>query len=196
MRVRFVGLIALVGSLLLPSTSHAGHHLWKFTQLYSNAGGSVQFMQLFTSDSGEPGVGPFTITSGGNTFNFVTNLPSSATANTWILIATSNFAGLKGGVTPDYVIPAGFLATGGGTLNYAGVDSWSYGAVPTDGVHSLMRDGTTGVNAAINFAGQAGSVSLATSVPALPTVGIGLLVGALLLAGSGLLRRRRPATEG
>jgi serralysin len=191
MRARPLSLVAFAGLLLLPSTSHAGHHLWKFSQLFSNAAGSVQFMQLFTTDSGEPGVGPFTITTGSNTFNFVNNLPTSATANTWILIATSNFAGLKGGVTPDYVIPASFFSTGGGTLNYAGVDSWSYGAVPTDGVHSLMRDGSTPVNAPTNFAGQTGSVSLATSVPAIPTLGIALLIGALLLAGSGLLRRRR-----
>jgi hypothetical protein len=36
-----------------------------------------------------------------------------------------------------------FGHTGGGTLNYAGIDNWSYGAVPTDGVHSLLRNGST-----------------------------------------------------
>jgi hypothetical protein len=194
MRGRFMALVALVAGLLLPSTSHAGHHLWKFSQLFSNASGSVQFVQLFTADAGEPGVGPFTVTTnGGHVFNFVTNLPTSATANTWILIATSNFAGLAGGVPPDYIVPAGFFATGGGTLNYAGVDTWSYGAVPTDGVRSLMRDGSTPVNAPVNFAGQSGSVTLATAVPTVPKVGLVLLVGALLLTGSGLLRRRRAA---
>ena len=31
----------------------------------------------------------------------------------------------------DFIIPAGFLATGGGTLNYAsGTDTWVYGALP------------------------------------------------------------------
>jgi hypothetical protein len=194
MRARLVSLLALIGLVLLPSTSHAGHHLWRFSQLFSNANGSVQFMQLFTSDSGEPGVGAFTITTGGNTFNFMTNLPSSATANTWILIATSNFAAQKGGITPDYIMPASFFPTGGGSLNYAGVDTWAYGAVPTDGVHSLMRDGTTPVNAATNFAGQTGSVSLATSVPTVPAIGMALLIGGLLLVGSGLLKRRRPST--
>jgi hypothetical protein len=91
---------------------------------------------------------------------------------------------------PDYVIPANFFSTGGGTINYAGVDVWTYGAVPTDGVHSLARDGTTPVNSPKNFAGQFGSVILTTAVPTLPTTGIVILIGALLLAASGLLRKR------
>jgi hypothetical protein len=194
MSTRFIGLAALVGlTVAWPSPSQAGHHLWKLTHVFSNATGNTQFIQLFTADNLEAGVGPFTVTASGHTFNFVNNLPSSSTANTWILIATANFAGLPGGVTPDYIIPAGFFSTGGGTLNYAGVDSWIYGAVPTDGVHALNRDGTKPVNVATNFAGQTGSVALTAAVPAVPRWGIALLVGALLLAGSGLVRRRIPA---
>jgi hypothetical protein len=189
---RFLALAALAGVIVAaPSPSYAGHHLWKLTQLFSNASGSVQFAQLFTADNGEPGVGPFGLTASGHTFNFVTNLPSSTTANTWILVATSNFASLPGAVAPDYIIPPSFFSTGGGTITYAGIDAWNYGTVPTDGVHSLLRDGSTAVNSAINFAAQSGSVNLAVApAPALTTWGIVLLVGALLLVGSGLLRRR------
>jgi hypothetical protein len=194
MRARLFALAAVVGLLLVPSTSEAAHHLWRFTQLFSNASGSTQFMELFTNDSTETSLGTFTITSSsGNTLNFVTNLPAVAprTSN-WLLIATSNFPALPGGVTPDYVIPSGFFPTGGGTVNYAsGTDSWTFGTVPTDGVHALMRDGSTATNAPINFAGTSGSVNLATSVPALPAFAVAVLVGALLLAGSGLLRGRR-----
>ena len=192
MRARLVALAALVASILAwPSPSQAGHHLWKLDHVFSNASGSVQFVQLFVNEAGEAGVGPFTITSNGQTFRFETNLPSANTANTWILVATSGFQSLPGGVAPDYILPAGFLSTGGGTLNYAGLDSWSHGAIPTDGVHALKRDGTTPVNSATNFAGQTGSVTLAATVPALSSVGLVVLVGALLLAASGLLRRRR-----
>ena len=61
-------------------------------------------------------------------------LPSSSTANTWVLIATAAFAALPGAPTPDYIMPAGFFPTGGGTLNYAsGADIWTYGAVPVNG---------------------------------------------------------------
>jgi hypothetical protein len=194
MRIRHVAAFAaLVGVIVAaPKPSYAGHHLWKLTQLFSNASGSVQFAELFTAADGEPGVGPFTLTASGHTFNFVTNLPRATTANTWILVATSNFAGLPGAVAPDYIIPANFFSTGGGTITYAGIDAWNYGTVPTDGVHSLMRDGSTPVNSPINFAAQAGSVSLAAApAPAVTTWALLILLGSLLLLGSGLLRQRQ-----
>jgi hypothetical protein len=189
MRNRFVVLATVVG-LVFAGTAQAGHHLWRFTEAFSNASGSVQFVELFVNATSEQGVGPFTVVAGSNTFNFVTNLPSSNTANTWILIATSGFGSLPGGVTPDYIIPGHFFATGGGTLNYAsGIDTWNYGAVPGDGVHSLMRDGTFAVNSPTNFAGQSGSVNL-SAAPAITGWWLVALVGALLLLASGILRRR------
>jgi hypothetical protein len=194
MRLRSVAgaLAVAVAGVLVGAPCRATHHLWRFTQLFSNASGGVQFVQLQnnTSDTGETLVSGFTITSGGNTFTFGSNLTGS-TANKWILLATSNFASLPGGVMPDYVIPAGFLATGGGSLNYAsGTDTWNYGAVPVDGVRSLMRDGSEPPNSPINFAGTMGNVNLSTAVPAIPRWGIAILVGGLLLASSGLLRNR------
>lgn len=195
MRRCLMTLAVLVGAVLAwPSSSHAGHHLWKLTHVFSNASGSVQFIQLFVPEDGESGVGNFTITSGSKTFTFPTSLPSGvSTLNTWILIATANFQSLPGGVTPDYIIPAGFLSTGGGTLNYAGLDVWNYGALPSDGVHELKRDGSTPVNAVTNFAKQTGSLTPA-SVPALSTYALVLLAGVLLLASSGLLRRPKPSS--
>ena len=186
-----LGLLAAILGLFAASTAQAAHHLWDFTEMYSNASGSVQFVELFTAAAGEQAIGPFTVATGTNTLNFVTNLPSTATANTSILVATAGFASLPGGVTPDYIVPANFFATGGGTLNYAsGVKTWTYGAVPTDGVHSLLRNGSTAINSPTNFAGQSGSVNLATGVPMMQTWGLIVLVGALLLAASGLMRRR------
>lgn len=194
MRTRLALLITIVG-LIAATSAHAAHHLWNFSEMFSNASGSVQFVELFCTDNNEQGVGPFTITSNAHTFNFVTNLPNSNTGNTYILVATSNFASLPGAVPPDYILPANFFATGGGALNYAsGVQVWNYGTVPTDGVHSLLRNGSTATNSPTNFGGQSGSVNLATTVPMLPRWGLVLLVGALLLAGSGLLTRRTRAT--
>jgi serralysin len=190
--IAFAALFGIIAAA--PSPAYAGHHLWKLKQLFSNASGSVQFAQLFVTENGESGVGPFTLTASGHTFNFVSNLPAGVpTANTWILVATPGFASAPGAVPPDYVMPANFFSTGGGTINYAGVDIWNYGTVPSDGVHSLMRDGSTPVNSVINFSGQSGSLNLAalaTPAPALTSWGIVALVGALLLIGSGLLRRR------
>jgi hypothetical protein len=94
---------------------------------------------------------------GTKTFAFPTDLPSSVTANRHVLIATQDFAAL-GLVSPDYTIPNGFLPLTNGTVNFAGVDQMSYGALPTDGVNALNRDGAMIPNLATNFAGQSASV--------------------------------------
>jgi hypothetical protein len=204
MRVRFSFVFAFVVLFVAaPSRSFAAHHLWRFSEAFSNASGSTQFVELFCTDAGEaalgagPGGQPWTITSGSQTVNLA-NLSTAShdTANTHLLLATSNFAALPGAVPPDFILPAGFLSTGGGTLTYAsGTDTWAYGALPTDGVHSLSKSGTTittTVNSPTNYAtGAVGSVSLAAAaVPGLPKAGVAVLVGVLLLAGSGLWRRR------
>jgi hypothetical protein len=183
-------LAALLG-LVLAGPARAGHHSWEITEIFSNGDGSVQFIEMFVANDGEAGVGPFTITSGANTFNFVTNLPSSSTANTWMLIATTSFASLPGAPTPDYVLPDGFLNTSGGTLNYAsGADVWTHGTVPTDGINSLARDGSTGANSPTNFAGASGSVDASSQpLPSLPGWGLIVLVTAFLFAASGIFRR-------
>jgi hypothetical protein len=72
------------------------------------------------------------------------------------------------------------------------VQIWNYGVVPTDGYHSLLRNGSTAVNSPQNFAGQVGQLDL--SVPAFGGWGLALLIGAMLLVASGLLRRRQTAT--
>jgi hypothetical protein len=206
MRARLSLLAAVVGAgvglgvLSFASPAMASHHLWRFNQLYSNASGSVQFVELTIpppTEDGEQATGGVTVVSGSNVVT-LTNLPSTGTStHSWILLATSNFASLPGGITPDFVIPANFFPTGGGTLNYAnGQDTWTFGAVPTDGRNALHKMGTTvttSVNSPENFAIQSGSVNLSSTVPGLPRVFVGALVAALLLAGSGLLRRARRA---
>ncbi|HTO89622.1 MAG TPA: hypothetical protein VMJ70_00700 [Candidatus Sulfotelmatobacter sp.] len=190
MRNRIVALAALAG-IVMASPALAAHHLWKASEIFSNASGTVQYVELFCPAAGEAALGPFTVTASGHTFNFVTNLPSTATANTWVLIATPGYASAPGAVTPDYTLASGFLGTGGGTLNYAsGIDIWNYGAMPTDGLHALARDGSTPVNTPTNFAGQTSTINVGTAVPMLPTWGLVLMVGALLIAASAMLRKR------
>lgn len=182
--------------LAIASPASAGHHRWDFTEVFSNPSGTIQYVELFSLNANEAGLGPFTVTASGNTFNFVTNLPSSATANTWVLIGTTAFAALPGAPPPDYVLPDSFFSTAGGTLNYAsGADIWIYGAVPTDGTSALARDGSTPTNSPTNFAGTSGSVD-ASPPPGIPSVGVfsvGLAVLLILIAASGVLRRREPA---
>jgi hypothetical protein len=111
-----------------------------------------------------------TSTQGGTTqtFTFNKDLPGgsmggyggmpSPTAFTYVLIATQGFAQL-GLVTPDYIIPNGFLPLTNGTINYAGVSQVTYPALPTDGVSALSISGMTVQNLATNFAGDTGSVT-------------------------------------
>ncbi|NOT34688.1 MAG: hypothetical protein HOP12_11035 [Candidatus Eisenbacteria bacterium] len=189
MRSRLATLASIAG-LLVATSASAGHHLWDTTEIFSNASGSVQFIELFTAENNEAGLGPFTLKSGANTFTFVTNLSTTATANTWVLVATPGFAALPGAVTPDYTMPANFFSTAGGFINYAGVDIWNYGTVPTNGINSLLRNGTSAGNSPTNFAHQTGHINVATPVPSLQTWGLIALVGGILVLASGLLRKR------
>jgi len=161
-------------SLLAAPAAWANFHLFQIEEMFSNADGTVQYVVLHetTGANGENLLGGHTLTStsGGstNTFVFPRDLPGgscgfyncalSPTAFARVLIATQGFAAL-GIVTPDYVIPNGFLPLANGTINYAGVDQVSYMTLPTDGVTAINRSGMTAQNLATNFSGQSASVS-------------------------------------
>ena len=95
-------------------------------------------------------------------FTFPSDLAGNATIGKRVLIATAGFAALHI-VTPDYIIPNGFLPLTNGTINYAGVDQVSYASLPTDGVSAISRTGAAIANLATNFAGASGSVSAAAA---------------------------------
>lgn len=157
-------LLSVLLMVLAAAPARAVFHGYGITEIFSSADGSVQFVRLDTFSSGQnlfAGI-TLTCTRGAitHTFTFPTNLPSSATANRSVLIATSNFASLQGGVTPNYIIPAGFIFTAGGNLNFANVSNVDYAALPTDGQHSINAAGVQMVNAPRNFAGATGSVNV------------------------------------
>src|SRR5688572_26654060 len=105
----------LLGLKLLAASAgpaNAAFHLWHVKEVFTNADGSVQFIELFNSFAGEQFVANHTLRSNsdGVIKNFIIpgNLPNSPfTANTHMLIATPSFAGLPGAVTPDFTLPAG-----------------------------------------------------------------------------------------
>jgi serralysin len=136
-------------------------HLFHINELYSNADGSVQFIEFVGDANGQEfWAGNSLISSNGaqtNTYNFATNLPSSSTFGKTVLVATQGFADL-GIVTPDYIVPNGFLFTGGGTVTFPGMDSVTHAALPTDGTSSINRGGTIGTNSPTNFAGASGTI--------------------------------------
>ena len=162
---------SLFALLLAAPAAFAEFHLFQIEQLFSNADGSVQFVVLheFTGSNGENFWASKQLVSmhagsPNNTLVFPGNLPSAATANKRVLVATQGFAAL-GIVTPDFTVQNGFLPTGGGTLSYAGVDSVTFGALPTDGVTAINRNGQPIQNLATNFAGQSASVAAAGPPP-------------------------------
>jgi len=170
---RFHSLLALLAVLVAPA-AWATFHTYQIDEIFSTADGTIQYVVLHEvfGANGQNFLAGHTLTStsGGvvKTFTFATDLPggmdsgygmmAAPTAFTRVLIASQGFADL-GLVTPDYVIPNGFLPLASGTINYAGVDQVSYGALPTDGVTAIKRTGVQVQNAATNYAGASGSVA-------------------------------------
>lgn len=163
----------LLGCILLitvVSSAEASFHTFKVNEIYSNADGSIQFVELREASglNGQNIWAGHTLTSSNgtttNTFTFSNNLPSSTTANRMVLVATQAFANL-GLVQPDYIIPAGFLFPAGGTLNFADVSSIGYASLPVDGILSRNANGSTGTNSPTNFAGISGTIPAVVTPP-------------------------------
>jgi hypothetical protein len=160
--------VCLLGLLLgISGAANATFHLFQISKLYSNADGTVQFIELSAFSGGQQFIAGHTITSAHSgdttrTFTFPNNLPGD-TANHSFLIGTQGFAALNV-VTPDFIVPNGFLFTANGLVTYGeGADSFSYASLPTSGGLMLNRSGTTSANVAKNFAGATGSVSAAAA---------------------------------
>lgn len=188
----------LLGTLLtsLAMQAHASFHLWDINELYSNANGSVQFIEFFTTSNGQEflnsGGATLTSTNSGATQTHLFNFPgdlSGPTANKFFLVGTAGLSAAPGGVTPDFVVPDGFLFNAGGTLDFGpGADVLTYAALPSGGILSMNRDGTSGVNSPTNFNGQTGSI--------VPLPGAAWLLGSGLIALLGLPRRKAACGRG
>ena len=145
--------------LLAALPLQAAFHLWQINELYSNSDGTIQFVELTALAGGQQFLSTHTLTSSSGattrTFTFPSNLPGD-TAGKRMLIATQGFAAL-GVVTPDYIVPNNFFFRTGGTVNFANVDIWNHGPLPTDN-RSLDRSGSSIVNSPTNFAGATANV--------------------------------------
>lgn len=156
---RFLTVFVLSLSML---PAAASFHLWTMNEVYSNADGTVQYLELTALTGGQQFLAGHTLRSSNgtttNSFSFTTNLPGDSTGKR-MLLATQGFASL-GLVTPDFIIPAGFIFPSGGTITFAeGADAWAHGALPSGGVLSLNRNGSTATNSPTNFAGASGSIA-------------------------------------
>jgi hypothetical protein len=158
----------------------SGVHLWRITESFSNASGTIQFIEMTTccgSAGGEIFLSNQPLSSNSHTFTFPANL-TMATPNKHVLLATSAFAALAGAPVPDYIIVENFFSPAGDTLTFSVYDTVTFptGVVhPTDGTNSLnklpddMTDTTFAArNSPTNLHEQTGSVTAVTGPPAVP----------------------------
>jgi hypothetical protein len=172
-------------AMLQTHAARATFHFWQIDQVYSNASGSVQYIDLVLpiAFDDESHVGGHAISAGLGSHSFVlpSNLPAVPVVGQHFLIATPGFADLAH-VQPDYTLPAGpFFNPAGDTLNWAGVDSLIFPALPTDGLLARNRDGSLELNTPTNFSGTVGFVP----EPA------GISLALLAAAGFGVVARFR-----
>jgi len=153
----------------------AAFHLWKVKEVFTNANGSVQFIELVNGASTiEHFISGHFIRSTADdvptTFTIPSNLPNPPnTANRHVLFATPDFAALAG-VTPNYTIPANFINPNAVsyTIAFDTLDTnftFTSSLLPKDGINSITdlnpagaANLTVGVNSPTNFQGVSGTV--------------------------------------
>ncbi|MFO1312753.1 MAG: hypothetical protein U1F41_11900 [Burkholderiales bacterium] len=146
---------------------------FEVVQVFSNADGTVQFVQLRESagQDGQQGLAGKTLTVTRNgrvkTFTFPADLPRPNTANRSVLVATPGYLAVPAryaeykAVTPDYVAFDQFLPAEGGTIQFAGTAPWTFQALPRDGFSAVHRTGTTiRDNVVQNFGGATVSLPI------------------------------------
>ena len=116
---------------------------YRMTAIFSDQAGLYQYIQLQnlaspTQPNHFAGLTLTVTTRAGAVKRFV--FPKDAASTTQPLcIATANV--LPGASGLDFVIPDLFIPTDGGTINFAGVDTWTFGPLSADGHSVLLRNG-------------------------------------------------------
>ncbi len=158
-------LVALIGS-----PAGAASHSWRVNEVFSNADGTIQFIELkeCCGFAAENAVGLKRIVSQatGNVYVIPGNVAGSTAAKS-LLFATAGYAAL-GGPQPDFPLnplPDGFFDVTGDTVRY-GINPpanqysfFNFGAVPTDGCNSMNSTGpAVATNTPKNFSNATGTV--------------------------------------
>lgn len=159
---RFVAGLALLAA----RPASATFHLWTVEEAFSNEDGTIQYVELRTTSDFQNLMSGHVLQAQRDatiqhSFPFPSNLPTTATATHFMLVATPAFATVTG-VTPDYVLPpTRFLESTTNTLTLAGALTPAFvfdpATLPKDGIHSLTSvAGVVQVTVATptNFANQ------------------------------------------
>ena len=179
---------ALYASLLLaatiflsPAQAFGFAHEWNIEEIYSNADGTVQFIEMLCPNTPLAQNEFFTnnvqITANSGSGNVTVTLNHDlsgqpATGGQTFVIATSTFAPFAG-ITPDFpLLPANFFNPNAASITIRfGFDydvlTFAGSLLPKDGVMSLVDHNPAGAshlvpetNSPKNFAGQSGSVNI------------------------------------
>jgi len=201
---------SLLLMLLAALPAQAGHHQWFISEIFSNADGTVQFVELKGTSDNEQFINGFNVATLGpegvvpSSAPIGPNLPSNLTNGAYLLIATTGYATLataQGAPAPDRTLPNNFLEINGDRVRYASIAAtdraYGAGVLPTNGIFSLDYEvgspGTT-FNTPQNFAGATGSINAAgPGVPSLSRVGLIALLGCVVMAAAFKLRQRADA---
>jgi hypothetical protein len=147
-------------AMLWAQAASASFHIVSISEVYSDASGNVQYIVLQANAGGQQFLAGHRITthqgSAAHTFTFPADLPGD-TSGRKFLVATQGFANL-GIVTPDYVVPNGFLFQSNGSIDYAGVSTVAYGSLPVDGIHAIDAQGNVVKTTPTNFAGASAAI--------------------------------------
>jgi hypothetical protein len=188
------------------TVASAGHHQWIISELYSNADGTVQFVELLGTANNEHFINGFNVdTLAPGVINTQVplgpNLGSTATAGAYLLIGTAGYATLaaqQGAPAPDRVLPDNFLEIATDRVRYAGIAATDrvYTNLPTDGIDSIDYENPGGtVNTPENFAGDTGSIDASPEhVPSLGTGAIVVLAALIFAIGTTVMLRRQRGT--
>ncbi|MDD5198510.1 MAG: hypothetical protein PHC88_01790 [Terrimicrobiaceae bacterium] len=139
-KLRGILLSTLLAAAAL-SPARATFHLWQIIEVYSDATGTVQYVELTTNSPDEDLLAGHTFKSSTNTFTFGGNL-SGSTAGRHLLLATPGYFALPGVPPADFNLGKNnFFNVNGDTLDYAGVNTLTFtaGQLPLDGTNSLNR---------------------------------------------------------
>ncbi|MDX1390142.1 MAG: hypothetical protein R3344_13195, partial [Acidobacteriota bacterium] len=158
------------------ASAFAASHRWVVNEVFSNADGTVQFVELYCpiGAANETALTGKAITSqiNGTIHTFAADLPANSTSDKHLLLATQAFADLPGAPTPDHIIAANSFSISADSLQWhiyvASILSFTAGELPTDGINSLDQAGGTAVNSPTNFNNESGSVDASSGPPAVP----------------------------
>ena len=192
----FVLVLAASSTLVI-----AGSHTWKFVEAFSNADGTIQFIEFgeLNGAAAEFAIQTHTMSSNSKLFSIGGSALTGSTAFKRFLVATPAFAALPGAPTPDRILPAGsvpFFSRVNDTLACSGWPSMIFtaGQLPTDGIHSLTAAAngtcspcTVTVNSPKNYAGVTGSVDASPPPPGVPDTGLTPVTAAKLDAAGASL---------